>query len=103
AFRENLLFTHRGVSGPAVLQASSYWREGQAVTVDLLPDDNVEEVLEAATERGWGLQRLLESRHPRRFAQGWCQRYGYSGVLSGYSKREMEALSRHLQAWEICP
>ena len=103
SFRENLLFTHRGLSGPAVLQASSYWREGDAIEVDLLPDDDALEVLAEASERGWGLQRLLEARHPRRFSQAWTQRYGQSGPLSGLSKRQLVGVATQLKSWRLLP
>jgi hypothetical protein len=103
SFRENLLFTHRGVSGPAVLQASSYWREGDEISVDLLSDDTASEALTEASERGWSLQRLLEAHHPRRFAQAWTQRHDTAGPLSGYSKRQMEDLGGTLHAWRQRP
>ena len=103
SFRENLLFTHRGISGPAVLQASSYWREGDEIAVDLLPGEDVAPVLDEASKLGRGIQRVLDLRHARRFAQAWTERYGYSGTLYGLSKARTEELARQLKAWRLTP
>jgi predicted Rossmann fold flavoprotein len=104
SFRENLLFTHRGVSGPSVLQASSYWREGEDISIDILPNEDGNEVLTAAIHGGISLTRLLETRHPRRFAQAWTQRYGpIEGPLNSLSKDQLDALSHNLQAWRLTP
>ncbi len=103
SFRENLLFTHRGVSGPAVLQISSYWREGDEIAIDLMPGEDVDEVLAEASSVGRGVLRLLELRHARRFAQAWTERYGYSGTLYSLSKRQLEELSQRLKSWRLTP
>jgi predicted Rossmann fold flavoprotein len=103
SFRENLLFTHRGISGPAVLQISSYWREGDEIVVDLLPGEDAARVLTEAADHDWGVQRVLEARHARRFAQAWTQRYGEPGPLSGLSKRSLDALADRLHAWRLRP
>jgi predicted Rossmann fold flavoprotein len=103
SFRENLLFTHRGISGPAVLQISSYWREGEEITVDLLPGEDAVEMLSKASDQGWGVQRVLEARHPRRFAHAWTQSHRQAGPLSFLSKREFEALAQRLNAWRLIP
>ena len=75
AFRESALFTHRGLSGPAILQASSYWRPGEAVEMDLLPGEDAAALLTETRERGRGLVRLLEERLPRRFAQAFAEHF----------------------------
>jgi predicted Rossmann fold flavoprotein len=103
AFRENLLFTHRGISGPAVLQISSYWREGDEIAVDLLPGEDAAAVVAEAAERGWGIQRLLEARHPRRFAHAWTQRFGAPGPISAMSERSITELAERLHAWRLTP
>jgi predicted Rossmann fold flavoprotein len=103
AFRENLLFTHRGISGPAVLQISSYWREGDEIAIDLMPGEDVDEVLAEASARGRGMLRLLDLRHARRFAQAWSERYSYSGTLYSLSKRQQEELSQRLKSWRLTP
>jgi predicted Rossmann fold flavoprotein len=103
SFRENTLFTHRGLSGPAVLQASSYWRDGDAVEIDLLPDEEGVDLLAEAAVQGWGLARVLETRQPRRFAQAWARRYGPSTTLDRMFERDLEALMAAMHAWRLVP
>jgi hypothetical protein len=103
AFRENLLFTHRGVSGPAVLQASSYWRPGEALEVDLLPDEDAAALLDETRARGRGLVRMLEERQPRRFAQAFSARFAPSRPLAELHKPELAELARRLHAWRLEP
>ena len=69
-FRENILITHRGLSGPAILQISSYWRPGEAVSINLLPDEDVFEMLTRHQGSGVGLASLLAQRLPRRLGDG---------------------------------
>jgi hypothetical protein len=103
AFRENALFTHRGLSGPAVLQASSYWRPGDALELDLLPDEDATALLTETRERGRGLVRLLEERQPRRFAQAFAERFAPPGPLAELRKPELAELARRLHAWRLEP
>jgi predicted Rossmann fold flavoprotein len=91
------------MSGPAILQVSSYWREGDEIAVDLLPGEDVSEVLAKASSVGRGVLRLLDLRHARRFAQAWTERYGYSGTLYSLSKRQKEELSQRLKSWRPTP
>ena len=103
SFRENVLFTHRGLSGPAILQASSYWREGQPIEIDLLPGESAEELLAAAKDDTRALPVLLAERLPRRFAQAWCNRYGSSLPLDRLSERQRRQIARGLNAWQLWP
>jgi len=103
SFRESLLFTHRGVSGPAVLQASSYWRPGAALEVDLLPGEDAAALLAETRARGRGLVRLLEERQPRRFAQAWAARYAPDRPLADLTRPELAELARRLHAWRVEP
>jgi hypothetical protein len=103
AFRENLLFTHRGISGPAVLQASSYWRPGAPLEVDLLPGEAAGPLLEEARAGGGGLVRVLEGRQPRRFAQAWAARHAPGRPLAQLRRAELDALARTLHAWRLEP
>jgi predicted Rossmann fold flavoprotein len=102
-FRENLLFTHRGVSGPAVLQASSYWRPGAALEVDLLPGEDAGTLLDETRARGRGLVRMLEERQPRRFAQAWAARHAPARPLAEWSRAELTELAERLHAWRLEP
>jgi hypothetical protein len=103
AFRENILFTHRGLSGPAILQASSYWHEGEPIEIDLLPDESAEELLEAQQEDSRALPLLLAERLPRRFAQAWCDRYGCNVALDKLSERQRRQVAQRLNAWQLFP
>ena len=71
SFRENILITHRGVSGPAILQISSYWREGDAVSIDLLPDTDVREFLTQGADRHPDMEAktLISQLLPKRLVQ----------------------------------
>lgn len=74
-FRENLLITHRDLSGPAILQISSYWRPGDAIHIDLLPDHDAEALLLAYRHSQTLLPNLLGQHLPKRSAQAWCAAY----------------------------
>ncbi len=103
SFRENLLFTHRGLSGPSVLQASSYWREGEPIEIDLLPDEPAVEFLEAHEEDPRSLITILGERWPRRFAQAWCIRYAPTGPVGAMTNRQRIELAQRLNAWRLWP
>jgi len=103
AFREHVLFTHRGLSGPALLQVSSSWRPGDEIALDLLPDEAAAAVLADARARGRGLVRVLAERQPRRFAEAWAERYGPARPLAECSKAELAALAARLHAWTLRP
>jgi len=104
-FREKLLFTHRGLTGPAVLQASSYWEPGGEVEIDLLPDVDLAGELRAARNSGSKLEaRSIVARHlPKRVADRWFEVHGFSKAVLGMGDRETEALARSLHAWRVRP
>jgi hypothetical protein len=99
-FRENTLLTHRGMSGPAILQISSYWRPGEAISVNLLPETNAAELLESANS-GADLVAILSRFLPRRFALWWCAANAPDKPLSQYSKRERAAVAEKLNNWKM--
>jgi predicted flavoprotein YhiN len=86
-----------------VLQASSYWRPGEALELDLLPDEDAAALLTETRERGRGLVRLLEERQPRRFAQAFAERVAKPGPLAELRKPELVELARRLHAWRLEP
>ncbi len=103
AFREAALFTHRGLSGPAILQVSSYWRGGEAVTIDFLPD----------AARGWlraakrtdprrSLRKLLETELPARLAETLAERVGLE-TLGGATERALDDAEAKLRGWRFTP
>jgi predicted Rossmann fold flavoprotein len=102
-FRENLLFTHRGLSGPAILQISSYWTPGQAIHIDLLPDHSAEAIL-FAQRRSSALPATVLSAHlPRRFAQQWCEAMHAEHSLDRMSDKALRGLADSLHNWEVTP
>jgi len=105
AFPEAMLFTHRGLSGPAILQVSSYWREGQAVTLDLLPRQDAVSVLLAAkrarpkVEPRTALGELL----PSRLAQALAERYLPGSRMADLPDRALIGLAGLLKGWSLTP
>ncbi|MGH7804547.1 MAG: aminoacetone oxidase family FAD-binding enzyme, partial [Candidatus Binatia bacterium] len=102
-FREAGLFTHRGLSGPAFLQISSYWREGRELVVDFAPDRDIAGELLAARDRSIELANFLAGVLPRRLALRWCELHGGSRPLRSYSPAELESIAAHLRAWTVGP
>jgi predicted Rossmann fold flavoprotein len=102
-FRENILVTHRGLSGPAILQVSSYWQPGQSIHLNLLPDADALELLREHQHSEIELANLLNQYWPRRFALEWCKLYAPSRPLKQFTERELESLAVRLQDWEITP
>ncbi|MEN5115180.1 NAD(P)/FAD-dependent oxidoreductase [Brevundimonas diminuta] len=104
-FREGLLFTHRGLSGPSILQISSYWREGEAITVDLAPDrDAAAEILAAKTENGkQAVHTAVGHVVPRRLAEALCARENLSGKLAEVGDKKLRTLAEAVNAWTVKP
>ena len=100
-FRENLLFTHRGLSGPAILQISSFWREGETLHFDLLPEENADAFITRAREENTDLASALSTRWPRRFAEAWCKRHAPAKPLRHSKARELTDLAALLHAWPM--
>lgn len=105
AFRENILFTHRGVSGPATLQISSYWEPGQPVRFDLCPDRDVAAELTEGRESRPRLElhNWLAECLPKRVAQRWCELWLPNKPLGQLSNADVETVAAHLQPWEWVP
>ncbi|MBM3928223.1 MAG: aminoacetone oxidase family FAD-binding enzyme, partial [Sphingomonadales bacterium] len=102
AFREAALFTHRGLSGPAILQASSYWRPGEAVAIDLLPDRPAGWLRTAKRETPRvGVKRALGL--PERLAEALTERLALAGELANIPDRTLEAAERQLADWRFHP
>jgi predicted Rossmann fold flavoprotein len=105
SFREKLLFTHRGLSGPAILQASSYWRAGELVEIDLLPGVDFAAALAECRAAGARTEvRTVLARYlPKRLADRWCQVQGISKAAPALSDREVAAMTAGLHAWRVQP
>ncbi|HCI4596595.1 TPA: NAD(P)/FAD-dependent oxidoreductase [Klebsiella quasipneumoniae subsp. quasipneumoniae] len=105
-FRENLLFTHRGLSGPAVLQISSYWQPGEFVTVNLLPDCNLEDFLneQRGAHPNLSLKNTLAMQLPKRLVECLQQLGQIPDVtLKQLNVRDQQALVETLTAWRVQP
>jgi predicted Rossmann fold flavoprotein len=103
SFTENVLFTHRGLSGPAILQISNAWHEGDAIFIDLFPRVSIREILSAAHDQPRELSTVLSDHAPRRFVQAWCAAYAPSRAMNRYSARQLEEISQRLHVWELRP
>jgi predicted Rossmann fold flavoprotein len=102
-FRENILVTHRGLSGPAILQISSYWSPGLVIGINLLPDIDASELLTENQRSEVELANLLSQFLPRRFAHKWCELNGPSRPLKHYSVKELNSIGARLNRWEVTP
>jgi len=102
-FRENVLLTHRGLSGPAVLQISSYWKKGDTLSLDLLPEKDALSILKDKQKSEIELANLLAQYLPRRFAHAWCALYAASKPLNRYASAELEEIARSLNSWQLAP
>ncbi len=105
AFDEDLLFTHRGLSGPAVLQISSYWQPGQALSVDLAPGvDLAEALVQAKHQSRRLLANALATWFPARLADTWVQRDPeWQRPLPDTPDRALTRLAEQLSQWQITP
>jgi len=102
-FRENILITHRGLSGPAILQISSYWRPGLSITINLLPEQDALQVLTEHENKEIALANFLSQFLPRRFVLAWCALNFPSQPLKRYTSRELTEIALKLNHWEVVP
>jgi predicted Rossmann fold flavoprotein len=100
SFEEAMLFTHRGVSGPAILQISSFWKEGEPIRFDLLPSKAESDSFASALRGGATPLQVLSKVWPRRFAESWCARHTPDKPLARCSKAETDEMTRSLHGWE---
>jgi predicted Rossmann fold flavoprotein len=100
SFEEAMLFTHRGISGPAVLQISSYWDESSPLSIDLLPEKPETELVAGATRSGSTPLQMLSKVWPKRFAESWCERHAPEKPFARCSKEEIESLNESLHDWK---
>ena len=105
-FKENILFTHRGLSGPAILQISSFWRAGQAVTINLLPESPVVELISDWRETSGqkSLKNMLATVLPKRFVEALVKQKDITDkVINQISNDEITYLEQYLHQWQIKP
>jgi predicted Rossmann fold flavoprotein len=100
SFREKMLFTHRGLSGPGILQISSYWKEGQPIQLDLAPERDVTAPLRATTHRDLAAARsALQEFLPKRFATRWLEFH----APPTFNNPALATLEQQLHSWTITP
>ncbi|MHC1549156.1 BaiN/RdsA family NAD(P)/FAD-dependent oxidoreductase [Phyllobacterium sp. K27] len=104
-FAEAMLFTHRGLSGPSILQISSYWREGDTISVAMLPGVKVFDALRAARARNGrqALQTALSELLPKRLAQLIAENSGIDRHLADLSDKQLLAVEKSINEWQVKP
>jgi len=110
SFRENILFTHRGLSGPAILQISSYWQAGEAVTINLLPESNLQVIINNWREQQpqKSLKNLLATLIPKRFIEALINDGTFTTIVADKAVNqlnhdEIDNLASAIHAWKIKP
>ncbi len=102
-FRGEVLVTHRGLSGPAILQISLYWKQGDKITLNLLPDIDAYELFISKHRSRIELSNLLSEHLPRRFSHKWCALNALSRPLCTYTEKEIKHIAAQLHNWTIIP
>ena len=102
-FRENILFTHKGLSGPAVLQASSYWNNGDSIYINILPGKDIKKLISENSAGKIELVNFLAQFLPKRFTEKWCDMYFKSKPLNRLSEKDIEYISDKTNNWKLVP
>ncbi|MDD2776712.1 MAG: NAD(P)/FAD-dependent oxidoreductase [Gallionella sp.] len=103
SFRENVLVTHRGFSGPAILQASSYWQPGETLHINLLPDLDMLAVLTEQRASKKLLSNFLVQWLPKNFTDVWCEQQVDNKPLNQYNDKQRAAIAAKLHDWQVVP
>nr|WP_316861205.1 NAD(P)/FAD-dependent oxidoreductase [uncultured Cohaesibacter sp.] len=105
SFREGLLFTHRGLSGPSILQISSYWQEGKAIRINLAPDAGCLEILTSARTLSpkQDVATVLANLLPKRLARAICEREGVKGHIAELGDKALRKLDQAVHDWQLIP
>jgi len=105
SFKEAILFTHRGMSGPAALQISSYWELGDSISMNLFPEESAEDWLNAqlAEHPNAELKTLLSRAIPKRLAQKLCELYITNKAMKQYTPAELGSIAEQLSEWRLKP
>ncbi|NJD52643.1 MAG: NAD(P)/FAD-dependent oxidoreductase [Candidatus Methanoperedens sp.] len=104
-FRGSILFTHRGLSGPAILQVSSYWKEGDKIVIDLLPGIDIFGIFmeRQLNKSKIDMHNLLSEYLPSRLSRIWCASNIRSKPVNQYNEKELKNIAHHIHNWEIKP
>lgn len=105
SFEENILFTHWGLSGPAILQISSFWRRGEEINIDLLPHNNITELIE--TERKDNgknlLSTVLNRYYPKKFTEALSKFLPVEKQVASLTKTELELIRETIHLFKVKP
>ena len=102
-FPGSILFTHRGLSGPAILQVSSCWNQGEPIRLDLFPDKDIFGLFMAQRQSRMEMRNFLSLHLPRRLAYKWCEVHVPSKPLCRFSEKELKETAERLHSWEVTP
>ncbi|MBD3754846.1 MAG: NAD(P)/FAD-dependent oxidoreductase [Gammaproteobacteria bacterium] len=102
-FNEAVLFTHFGLSGPGVLQASNYWLPGEPIVLNTLPKQDVYAALLNLKRSGGGLSKFLGQHWPKRFVQFWLALYPLQGELANIPDEQLKLYAQQLTQWTLYP
>jgi|CXWL01.1.fsa_nt_gi predicted Rossmann fold flavoprotein len=103
SFRENILFTHRGLSGPAILQISSYWLPGKPIVINLLPDAKMSTIFKEHHIDKSSLKNFLKNYLPSRLTDILCEHFFENKPLNQYSTKQLQDIAQFLNHWEVTP
>lgn len=104
-FAEGLLFTHRGLSGPSILQISSYWHEGTPITINLAPDCDVKSLLHDTKQKHpkQDIQTILSTLLPKRLVASICTETGIEGRIADLPNKKLDQLAARINRWQVIP
>ena len=102
-FIENSLFTHRGLSGPAILQISSYWNPGNKININLLPSQNIIELIQHQRSSNKLLSNFLSNYFSQKLSHSLCDLLRFDPPLSQLSKTQLSAIEKLIHNFQICP
>ena len=105
SFEEGLVFTHRGISGPSILQISSYWKEGKPITINLLPSLNFYEILtnKRLNSPKTNISNILSEFLPKKLATAICDKLNINKKISETSNNDLRKLTNFIHNWSIIP
>jgi predicted Rossmann fold flavoprotein len=105
SFEEGMLFTHRGLSGPSILQISSYWSQGDSIKINLCPRDNLGEILQDKknTRSKQNIISILCEFLPKRLVMIICDKNKFKGNISELSKQSLNKINNIINSWRVTP
>ena len=105
SFEEGMLFTHRGLSGPSILQISSYWSQGDSIKINLCPRDNLGEILQHKknTRPKQNIISILCEFLPKRLVMIICDKNKFKGNISELSKQSLDKINNIINSWRVTP